>query len=524
MNTLTLRLPSAVQTGKQKRPIYQNGFIQSDFNLILRLIVLVSLSLLASSCAIQPSQQIPAFLPMANNVPVSQASDIDGVWRISSIGKNIRIEGGRAYAIDSWLHLLTLRIQPGMVVISNISSDGMGGYHGDDLPLMGKWQAKPAANGALNVFVAGALGPANYQLLPISLAGSEDDYQDDITEDGNFYDDSERYQPPRRPPPAPIFLPNDGVRLVGNKLTEIGMNCYQQYKPMASAMLKYGACQAGLRNFNTLKKALKVKNIDNAKDIFNAAACRNEFNNLLTSVRHQGFKSISLGISGELAAIIGGSGEAFMATNLNLSKSTFYGSLGAGVGTQVGGSLNGVVSAYLSHADQLSGKGKSFSVSLKAAGGAGGAVGLSSGSSPRCESFSATAGAGVAVNAGSVSTTRTFKLIRIPKPDFTPSCKDVAVKAVNRTGAEIKIVDVDFYDFENKRWRSKVIKNKVIAKGKSWSKKLRLQKVGGDKTKVKIQYRVKTGRGIFKKWSKVKSRVSPVRTCQRGTKFSTKLL
>lgn len=522
MNILMLKDYSAVWESNKNPHIGLGRVIQSNYNSIFRLFLLCSLSLLISACAVQPSQQIPAFLPMADNVPRSEPTDIDGIWRVSTIGKNIRIEGGRAYAIDGWLHLFTLKIEPGMVVIRNITQDGVGGYSGEDLPLMGKWQAKRAANGTLDVFVAGTFGPVNYQLIPVSL-----DDSGDYSEDDDYYDpgDSEDQQPPQLDDPfPPTHLPGDGAHWVGNKLTEIGMNCYKDNKPMANAMIKYGACQAGLGNFNALKKALKAKKVSHVNAVFNASACRNEFNRLLTTVRRKGFKSISLGISGELAAIIGGSGEAFLATNLDLSKSTFYGSLGAGVGTQVGGSVNGVVSAFLSHADRLSGKGKSFSVSLKAFGGAGGAVGLSSGSSPTCESFSAIAGAGAAVNAGSISSTRTFKLIRIPKPDFTPSCKNVSVKAFNRTGAEIKIVDVDFYDYENKRWRSKVVKNKVIAKGESWSKKLRLQKVGGDKTKVRIQYRIKTGRGLFKKWSKVKNQASPTKTCQPGTSFSTELL
>ena len=148
---------------------------------------------------------------------------------------------------------------------------------------------------------------------------------------------------------------------------------------------------------------------------------------------------------------------------------------------------------------------------------------MSSGKSPRCESFSATAGVGAAANAGTISTTHTFKLIRIPKPDFSPSCKDVSVSVLNRTSTAVKIIDVDFYDYKRKGWRSKIIKNQVVPTGKSWSKKLRLQKVKGDKTKVKIQYRAKIGRGLFKKWSKVRNKVTRAKICKPGISFSTEL-
>ncbi|MGR9117325.1 MAG: hypothetical protein ACU85E_16330, partial [Gammaproteobacteria bacterium] len=345
---------------------HQNGkFIAMghaiNWHPFLKFFALCSLCLLASSCAVQPGQHVPAFLPMADSVPARESMDIDGVWRVSTIGKNIRIEGGRAYAIDSWLHLFTLEVKPNMVVIRNIISDGMGGYTGEDLPLMGKWQAKLASDGALDVQVAGALGPAYYRLLPVETdspnydgGDEDDDYPDAGQEDG---------EPDYREPPSPVISPIDGARLVGNSVADVGKRCYRDFEPMGKAMLKYRACQMVLGNLNALKKALTARNAEDAKGILAAKGCINEFNELVDTVRRKGFKSISLGVGGELGAIIGGSGEAFIASNLDLSRSTIYGSLGAGIGSQVGGGLNGVVTAFYDNADQLSGKGKSFSVS-----------------------------------------------------------------------------------------------------------------------------------------------------------------
>ncbi|MGR8936101.1 MAG: hypothetical protein ACU837_17245 [Gammaproteobacteria bacterium] len=511
---------------KTKNTNHQNGkFIAMGHAIhrhpILKFLTLCSLSLIISSCAVQPGQHVPALLPMADSVPAGESMDIDGVWRVSTISKNIRIEGGRAYAVDSWLHLFTLEVKPNMVVIRNIMPDGMGGYTGEDLPLMGKWQAKSASDGALDVRVAGALGPAYYRLLPVETdipdydSGNEDD---DNSDEGQGDD-----EPDYREPPSPVISPVDGARLVGDTVAEVGKKCYRDFEPMGKAMLKYRACQMGLGNFNALKQALAARKVEDAKGILAAKACINEFNELVDTVRRKGFKSISLGVGGEIGAIIGGSGEAFIASNLDLSRSTIYGSLGAGIGSQVGGGLNGVVSAFYDNADQLSGKGKSFSVSLKALGGAGGAVGLGSGSSPRCESFSATAGAGAEVNAGSVSATRTFRLLRLPNPDFSAACKDVSVSAANRSGKEIKIIDIDFYDYVNKRWRSKIIKNTPVANGKTWTKTLRLQKVGGDKTKVKVQYRVRDNHGLINKWSEVNNKVTESKICRAGTTFSTEI-
>ena len=61
--------------------------------------------------------QIPAFLPMMTDVPSTQPLSIDGEWMINTIKKRIRIDSGRAYAVDSWNPLFVLKIDPMMVVI-----------------------------------------------------------------------------------------------------------------------------------------------------------------------------------------------------------------------------------------------------------------------------------------------------------------------------------------------------------------------------------------------------------------------
>jgi len=134
--------------------------------------------------AAQPIPQIPAFLPYSETVPTSEALPIDGIWRISSIGKRIRIEKGRAFALDPWLHLFVLKIERGMVVIKDIARDGSGGYQGADLPAMGRWNAQLESSGNLSVTVAGMLGPIRYRLIPMQLDGIADDDDDDWEDDG----------------------------------------------------------------------------------------------------------------------------------------------------------------------------------------------------------------------------------------------------------------------------------------------------------------------------------------------------
>ena len=111
--------------------------------------------------------QIDAFLPDQYSVAKTQALPIDGVWMISSIGKKIRIEQGRAYALEPWLHLFTLKIQPGMVVLQNFRRTGAGRYSADDLPLLGPATMTLTADGNLDVVVQGKLGPARYGLVRV---------------------------------------------------------------------------------------------------------------------------------------------------------------------------------------------------------------------------------------------------------------------------------------------------------------------------------------------------------------------
>lgn len=117
--------------------------------------------------------QIPAFLPSMVDVPATESLPIDGEWVINTIKKRIRIEGGRAYAVDSWLHLFVLKIEPLMVVIQDIERTGPGTYTGQDLPLLGEWKAQLLPNGQLKVDVAGAFGPATYKLIAVNVDDRE---------------------------------------------------------------------------------------------------------------------------------------------------------------------------------------------------------------------------------------------------------------------------------------------------------------------------------------------------------------
>jgi MAC/Perforin domain-containing protein len=116
---------------------------------------------------------IPGMLPNKNDVPQTERSPIDGDWMISVNNKRIRIESGRAYALDTWLHALIWTIQPDMVVLQNIETMGNGLFEADDLPLLGRARIQQLDSGELDVTVSTALGPVNYQLQPLQLVQPE---------------------------------------------------------------------------------------------------------------------------------------------------------------------------------------------------------------------------------------------------------------------------------------------------------------------------------------------------------------
>lgn len=146
--------------------------------------------------------QIPAFLPISTDVPMTEKLPIDGEWMISTIRKRIRIEGGRAYALDPWLHLFVLKVEPLMVVIQDFQRTGPGQYTAYDLPLMGNLTATLQPDGSLKVSVAGALGPASYSLIPVRM---DDQYSFDLEKRGQYVPGAGapgyQPQPPGYPPP-----------------------------------------------------------------------------------------------------------------------------------------------------------------------------------------------------------------------------------------------------------------------------------------------------------------------------------
>lgn len=99
----------------------------------------------------KPAGLMNAMLPDRSAVAETDALPIDGIWTISTIKRRIRIEKGRAYALDGWTHALVLKVLPDMVIFRDIKRGAAGEYEADDLPLGAKAKMTLQADGNLNV-------------------------------------------------------------------------------------------------------------------------------------------------------------------------------------------------------------------------------------------------------------------------------------------------------------------------------------------------------------------------------------
>ena len=141
--------------------------------------------------------QIPAFLPDKDAVAEAEAMDIDGDWRVNTINKVIRIERGRAYAVEGWTHAFVLKVRPDMVTIRNIRQIDAETYVGDDLPMMGQVTMRVVSPDRIEASVPGLLGPARYVLSRVAGSSSSDD----AAGEAPFFAEPEN---PASPPSGPI--------------------------------------------------------------------------------------------------------------------------------------------------------------------------------------------------------------------------------------------------------------------------------------------------------------------------------
>lgn len=218
----------------------------------------------------------------------------------------------------------------------------------------------------------------------------------------------------------------DGLRvdLVKNRcvrqkysLKQIGRQCIKQYKPMAPTMARLAKCLLTPKVVRVIRPLLKKKNgklANRIKKVLLEGQCLPQINAAALAARRNGFKAISFGIGAQVGAGGGATSEVFLAMSTYLrGKPHLYEVLGWQFGWTLGGDITGVVTAHLGEPATLAGKGQTFSVGLKAVGGAGMAVGISPavGDKPaRCSYLAVNAGVGAAANVGTIGRSTSVKL------------------------------------------------------------------------------------------------------------------
>ncbi len=107
-------------------------------------------------------------------------------------------------------------------------------------------------------------------------------------------------------------------------------------------------------------------------------------------------------------------------------------------------------------------------------------------------------------------------------PDFAEAsehCKKVRIQISNQTGDTVQVYDIDYFDYSAGRWRSEATKNRILNNGGGWTYKKRLEKVGAEQTKIRIQYR--TARNG--KWKDKHASVSAPAVCYNGSTYNIAL-
>ncbi|KEO90875.1 hypothetical protein EH31_07510 [Erythrobacter longus] len=110
-----------------------------------------------------------AALPGRYAVDLGEPLPIDGVWRLSTNDKRMRIERGRAFAVDGWNYALLFRVNPEQVTMTDLRRESPGVYLGRDILLNGASKLTLRADGNLGVRIASFPFPVEFVLIREAL-------------------------------------------------------------------------------------------------------------------------------------------------------------------------------------------------------------------------------------------------------------------------------------------------------------------------------------------------------------------
>lgn len=133
-------------------------------------------------------------LPHISQVPPTQPTAMDGLWKLTANNIPYKIEAGRLIAMAEYMHLFVFPVDAHDVVVKDIVQTGPGQLSGQDLALIGPWTGRLQQDGTIAIQVQGAMGPFSSTLTPIQLSSPEWFAQEMASLSGG-------YQPPGVMPP-----------------------------------------------------------------------------------------------------------------------------------------------------------------------------------------------------------------------------------------------------------------------------------------------------------------------------------
>lgn len=294
-------------------------------------------------------------------------------------------------------------------------------------------------------------------------------------------------------------------------------------------LYKVAKCLAKSNNRKVLAKAIKDSNTNKVRNVQKkcisgadlrvlqsapntthmSADTRNKVlgsnRNIITNL----YQSISVGLGPSAALVAGIALDGGLTWNLDGSGPIrSYNSTATGIGAQINiGADPIVIGLYPSKVSPGISRSSLITASVEA--GPSVSVGQYISTTNKLDGLMFALGTGVGFNLATKYNVKT-------NVHYLP-CNDVTVRAHNRTGSDIKIIDVDFHHYSQKKWHSKVTWNKKVKKDNTYVKTFKkLKDVGHDKMQIRVQYKLRTGKLILNRYTNVVRDWSKSQICHDG--------
>jgi hypothetical protein len=235
-----------------------------------------------------------------------------------------------------------------------------------------------------------------------------------------------------------------------------------------------------------------------------------------TDVDDNFFNTLSIGVGGGVIFVVGGSADAGVVIDLTRKKHVrIYTSAETAFGA--GANIGADLIVGLGRDPLRRGKYKNIAVvgAGKYLAGGGVAVVFDYGD-PSLDLFD-----GIAISGGAGAGAEVGTIHKSKSRIWGAGCKNVEITATNNSDGQVKVLDLDYYDYQKKKWYSKLTMNKRLDSEGAWIKTRRLKAVRLEETQIRIWYQKRKNSSA--NWGKKKRAWSSKQICENDTKFSVSL-